>query len=71
MNTPQDGIIKALETLIQHGNALKEHKRNETMIEKTLEMHEHKLNLLCGTIMTLSQELIKLNTSKKITFGAN
>jgi len=68
MNTPQNAI---LETLTQHGNALNEHKHNETMIERTLEMHEHKLNLLCGTVMTLSQELIKVRDANTITFGAN
>ena len=76
--TPQDGILKALETLIKHSNELKERKQDATIMEKTidlhqhhLEMHEHQLNILCGTVMTLSQELIKLKSSNEITFGVN
>ena len=52
--TPQDGILKALETLIKHSNELKERKQDATIMEKTidlhqhhLEMHEHQLNILC------------------------
>jgi hypothetical protein len=71
MNNTQDGVIKALETLVLHSIALKEHKRNETMIEKTLEVHEHKLDLLCQSITTLSYELLKLKGTNAITFGVN
>jgi hypothetical protein len=76
--TNQDGIIKALETLIKHSNELKERKQDATSMGNTLdlhqhhlEMHEHQLNLLCGSVMTLSQELIKLKSSNEITFGVN
>jgi len=71
MDNTQDGIIKALETLIKHSNALKEHKRNETIIEKTLEVHEHKLDLLCHSITTLAHELLNLKGKNAIIFGVN
>jgi len=71
MNNTQDGIIKALETLVLHSNALKEHKSNATIIERQLEVHEHKLDLLCHSITTLAHELLKLKDTNKITFGVN
>jgi hypothetical protein len=78
MNNTQDGIIKALETLVLHSNALKDHKENQTLIGKTLEfhqkhleVHEQKLDLLCHSITTLAHELLKLKDTNKITFGVN
>jgi hypothetical protein len=78
MNNTQDGIIKALETLVLHSNALKDHKENQTLIGKTLEfhqrhleVHEQKLDLLCDSLTTLAQELLNLKNANAVTFGVN
>jgi len=76
--TNQDGIIKSLETLIKHEKAMQaqecdiiELKNLLAQALHTITAHEHKLNLLCGTIMTLSQELLKVRDANTITFGTN
>jgi len=70
-NNTQDGVIKALETLVLHSKALKDYKNNATIIERQLEVHEHKLDLLCHSITTLAHELLKLKSTNTITFGVN
>ena len=77
MNTPQDGLIKSLETLIKHEKTIQ--AQEAEMIElkdllsralHTITMHEHKLNLLCGTNLVLAREVQELR-DKKFSFGVN
>lgn len=77
MSTPQDGIIKSLETLIKHEKTIQ--AQETEMIElknllsralHTITMHEHKLNLLCGVSTTLAVELSSVK-NKQVAFGVN
>jgi hypothetical protein len=77
MNTPQDGIIKSLETLIKHEKTIQAQEAHihhlQDMLEKalrTITMHDHKLNLLCGVSTTLALELQAVK-DKQFTFGTN
>jgi hypothetical protein len=77
MNTPQDGIIKSLETLIKHEKVIQAQESHihhlQDMLEKalrTITMHDHKLNLLCGVSTTLSVELQAMK-DQQFTFGVN
>lgn len=75
--TQQDGIIKSLETLIKHEKKIQTYGSDiNTIMElvgkaiHTNEQHEFKLNLLCGMVVKLSQEVIQLRDNKA-TFGVN
>ena len=79
--TNQDGIIKSLETLIKHEKTIQAQEADMTQLKELLAqalhtialiltMHEHKLNLLCGTNLVLARELQQLR-DKKFSFGVN
>lgn len=75
--TQQDGIIKSLETLIKHEKKIQTYGSDiDTIMElvgktiHTTEQHEFKLNMLCGMVIKLSQEVIQLR-DKKFSFGVN
>jgi len=75
--TPQDGIIKSLETLIKHEKtihsqelALADLKEILAQALHTITAHEHKLNILCGTNIVLAREVQELQ-DKKFSFGVN
>jgi hypothetical protein len=75
--TQQDGVIKSLETLIKHEKTIQSQEAHihhlQDMLEKalrTITMHDHKLNLLCGVSTTLAVELSALK-NQQISFGAN
>lgn len=75
--TNQDGIIKSLETLIKHENTIQAQEADMTKLKEllaqalhTITMHEHKLNLLCGTNLVLAREVKELR-DKKFSFGVN
>lgn len=75
--TQQDGIIKSLETLIKHEKTIQAQEAHihhlQDMLEKalrTITMHDHKLNLLCGVSTTLAVELSAVK-NQQITFGVN
>lgn len=75
--TPQDGIIKSLETLIKHEKSMQAQEAEIVELKNllsralhTITMHEHKLNLLCGVSTTLAVELHKVKNNQ-ITFGVN
>ena len=77
MNTPQDGLIKSLETLIKHEETIQAQEAHihhlQDMLEKalrTITMHDHKLNLLCGTNIVLAREVQQLR-DEKFSFGVN
>ena len=73
--TQQDGIIKSLETLIKHEKAMQAQECDITQLKNllsealhTITMHEHKLNMLCGTNIVLVREVQQLR-DKKFSFG--
>lgn len=75
--TNQDGIIKSLETLIKHEKTIQAQEADMTQLKEllaqalhTITMHEHKLNLLCGTNLVLAREVQELR-DKKFSFGVN
>ena len=75
--TQQDGIIKSLETLIKHEKTIQAQEADMTKLKEllaqalhTITMHEHKLNLLCGTNLVLAREVQELR-DKKFSFGIN
>ncbi len=75
--TNTDGIIKSLQTLIKHEKAMQaqecdiiELKNLLAQALHTITMHEHKLNMLCGTNIVLARELQQLR-DKKFSFGVN
>ena len=75
--TQQDGIIKSLETLIKHKKAVQAHECDIIELKNllaqalhTITMHEHKLNMLCGTNIVLAREVQQLR-DKKFSFGVN
>jgi len=75
--TQQDGIIKSLETLIKHEKTIQAQEADMTKLKEllaqalhTITMHEHKLNLLCGTNLVLAREVQELR-DKKFSFGVN
>lgn len=75
--TNQDGIIKSLETLIKHEKTIQAQEADMTKLKEllaqalhTITMHEHKLNLLCGTNLVLAREVQELR-DKKFSFGVN
>jgi len=75
--TQQDGIIKSLETLIKHEKTIQAQEADMTQLKNlladalhTITMHEHKLNLLCGTNIVLAREVQELR-DKKFSFGVN
>ena len=75
--TNTDGLIKSLETLIKHEKTIQaqecdiiELKNLLAQALHTITMHEHKLNLLCGTNIVLAREVEQLR-DKKFSFGAN
>ena len=75
--TQQDGIIKSLETLIKHEKTIQAQEADMTKLKEllaqalhTITMHEHKLNLLCGTNIVLAREVEQLR-DKKFSFGLN
>ena len=75
--TNQDGIIKSLETLIKHEKTIQAQEADMTKLKEllaqalhTITMHEHKLNLLCGTNIVLAREVQQLR-DKKFSFGVN
>lgn len=75
--TQQDGIIKSLETLIKHEKTIQAQEACITELRDilakalhTITMHEHKLNLLCGTNIVLAREVEQLR-DKKFSFGVN
>jgi hypothetical protein len=75
--TQQDGIIKSLETLIKHEKTIQAQEADMTKLKEllaqalhTITMHEHKLNLLCGTNIVLAREVQELR-DKKFSFGVN
>jgi len=75
--TNTDGIIKSLETLIKHEKTIQAQECDITQLKNllsealhTITMHEHKLNLLCGTNIVLAREVQQLR-DKKFSFGVN
>ena len=73
----QDGIIKSLETLIKHEKTIQAQEADMTKLKEllaqalhTITMHEHKLNLLCGTNLVLAREVHQLR-DKKFSYGVN
>lgn len=77
MSQQQDGIIKSLETLIKHEKTIQAQEADMTKLKEllaqalhTITMHEHKLNLLCGTNLVLAREVQELR-DKKFSFGVN
>lgn len=75
--TQQDGIIKSLETLIKHERTIQAQEADMTKLKEllaqalhTITMHEHKLNLLCGTNLVLAREVQQMR-DKKFSFGVN
>lgn len=75
--TQQDGIIKSLETLIKHEKTIQTQEASISQLKNilaealhTITMHEHKLNLLCGTNIVLARELEQLR-DKKFSYGVN
>ena len=75
--TNTDGIIKSLETLIKHEKAVQAHECDIIELKNllaealhTITMHEHKLNMLCGTNIVLAREVQQLR-DKKFAFGLN
>jgi hypothetical protein len=75
--TNQDGIIKSLETLIKHEKTIQAQEADMTQLKEllaqalhTITMHEHKLNLLCGTNLVLAREVQQLR-DKKFSYGVN
>jgi hypothetical protein len=75
--TQQDGIVKSLETLIKHEQTIQEQECDIIELKKLLgqalhaiNMHEHKLNLLCGVSTTLAVELSAVK-NQQVSFGVN
>lgn len=75
--TQQDGIIKSLETLIKHEKTIQAQEADMSQLKnilaealRTITMHEHKLNLLCGVSTTLAVELSAVK-NQQISFGVN
>ena len=75
--TNQDGIIKSLETLIKHEKTIQAQEYDINALKDllkqalhTITMHEHKLNLLCGTNIVLAREVQELR-DKKFSYGVN
>ncbi len=75
--TQQDGIVKSLETLIKHEQTIQEQECDIIELKKllgqalhTINMHEHRLNLLCGVSTTLAVELSAVK-NQQASFGVN
>ena len=69
--------MKSLHALAKQEQALQAQEYDITQLKNllsealhTITMHEHKLNLLCGTNLVLAREVQQLR-DKKFSFGVN
>jgi hypothetical protein len=75
--TQNENIMKSLHALAKQEQVLQAQEYDITQLKNllsealhTITMHEHKLNLLCGTNIVLAREVQELR-NKKFSFGVN
>ena len=75
--TQNENIMKSLHALAKQEQTLEVQGSDISVLKEllsnalhTITMHEHKLNLLCGTNIVLAREVQELR-DKKFSFGVN
>jgi len=75
--TQNENVMKSLHALAKQEQTLQAQEYDITQLKNllsealhTITMHEHKLNLLCGTNLVLAREVQELR-DKKFSFGVN
>lgn len=75
--TQNENIMKSLHALAKQEQALQAQEADMTQLKEllaqalhTITMHEHKLNLLCGTNLVLAREVQQLR-DKKFSYSLN
>lgn len=75
--TQNENIMKSLHALAKQEQTLQAQEYDITQLKNllsealhTITMHEHKLNLLCGTNLVLAREVQQLR-DKKFSYGVN